>query len=91
MCPPISRFDVDLGVAWFIPRKVVVKKTKNGKEYWIVEVIDSENKVTKIKCWGVRPDKDKIFINRPYMSRLDYSEQWGFSTRSVRHNFKLLS
>ena len=89
--PPISRFDVDLGVAWFIPRKVVVKKTKNGKEYWIVEVIDSENKVTKIKCWGVRPDKDKIFINRPYMSRLDYSEQWGFSTRSVRHNFKLLS
>ena len=89
--PPISSFDVDLKVAWFIPRKINVKKTKHGKEYWIVEVIDSDNKVTKIKCWGIRPEKDKIFLNRPYMSRLEYSEQWGFSTRSVRHNFKLLA
>ena len=89
--PPISSFDVDLKVAWFIPRKINVKKTKHGKEYWIVEVIDSDNKVTKIKCWGVRPEKDKIFLNRPYMSKLEYSEQWGFSTRSVRHNFKLLA
>jgi DNA polymerase-3 subunit alpha len=89
--PPISSFDIDLKVAWFIPRKVNVKKTKHGKEYWIVEVIDSDNKVTKIKCWGVRPEKDKIFLNRPYMSKLEYSEQWGFSTRSVYHNFKLLA
>jgi hypothetical protein len=29
-------------------------------------------------------------LNKPYMARLDYSEQWGFSTRSIRHNFKLL-
>jgi DNA polymerase III subunit alpha len=89
--PPISSFDPDLQLVWFVPRKIHIKKTKHGKEYWIVEVVDSANKVTKIKCWGVRPEKDKIFLNRPYMSKLEYSEQWGFSTRSIRHNFKLLA
>jgi len=87
--PPLGEYDPDLGVSWFIPRHVEVKKTKGGKEYWIVDVIDITSKITKIKCWGIRKE-DKIFINRPYMARLDYDEQWGFSTRSVRKNFRLV-
>jgi len=88
--PPISEFDPDLCVCWFIPRKIVAKKTKNGKNYWIVEVIDSNNETEKIRCWGVRPEKDKIFINRPYMAKLKYDEQWGFSTYALWKTFKLL-
>ena len=88
--PPISEFDPDLEVCWFIPRKVVPRKTKNGKTYWILEVIDSNNELTKIRCWGVKPEKDRIHVNRPYMSRLDYNDQWGFSTRSIKYNFRLL-
>ena len=88
--PPISEFDVDLGAAWFIPRKVNIKRTKNGKEYYILEVIDSNNVLTTIKCWGVNSKKDKIAVNRPYMGRLEYDEQWGFSTRSIGRNFRLL-
>jgi DNA polymerase-3 subunit alpha len=88
--PPISEFDPDLEVCWFIPRKIVPRKTKNGKTYWILEVIDSNNELTKIRCWGVKPEKDRIHINRPYMSRLDYNDQWGFSTRSIKYNFRLL-
>jgi len=89
--PPISEFDIDLQVAWFIPRKVTARKTKNGKDYWIIEVIDDTSNSTSIKCWGVRPGKDTVHINRPYMARLDHDPQWGFSTRSIRHNFRLLS
>jgi len=88
--PPISEYDVDLGAAWFIPRKINIKRTKNGKEYYIVEVIDSNNALTSIKCWGVNSKKDKIAVNRPYMGRLEYDEQWGFSTRSISRNFRLL-
>ena len=88
--PPIAEFDPDLQVAWFIPRKVVPKKTKNGKLYWILEVIDSTNALTKIRCWGVKPEKDRILLNRPYLAKLDYNSQWGFSTRSIRYNFRLL-
>jgi len=88
--PPISEYDRDLGLVWFIPREVITKKTKNGKTYWIVSVIDGNSNITKFKCWGVRPEKDRIHINRPYMARLDYDDQWGFSTRSIRKTMKLL-
>jgi DNA polymerase-3 subunit alpha len=88
--PPISEYDEELQLCWFIPRKVIPKKTKKGKDFWIVEVIDSNNETEKIKCWGVDPKKDSIHINRPYMSRLEYDPKWGFSTRSVYRNFRLL-
>ena len=88
--PPISEFDRELLVCWFIPRKIVERKTKNGKLYWIVEVIDSNNQQTKIRCWGVKPEKDRIYLNRPYMARLKYDEQWGFSTYAIGKTFKIL-
>ena len=88
--PPISEFDEELQVCWFIPRKITAKKTKNGKDYWIVEVIDSNNELTRIRCWGIKPHKDVIHLNRPYMARLKYDENWGFSTYAVGKTFKLL-
>ena len=88
--PAISDYDPDLNLVWFIPRKVVPRKTKNGKTYWVVEVIDENSVLTKIKCWGVREGKDNLHINRPYTAKLDFSEQWGFSTRSIYHIFRML-
>ena len=87
--PPISEFDEELQLCWFIPRKVTERKTKNGKLYWVLEVIDSNNELTRIRCWGVK-SYDSVQVNRPYMSRLNYDPDWGFSTRSIRHNFRLL-
>jgi DNA polymerase-3 subunit alpha len=88
--PAISEYDPDLNVVWFIPRKVNIRKTKNDKMYYVLEVIDSNNVLTQIRCWGVRPEKDHIQVNRPYMAKLDYNTQWGFSTRSIHHNFRAL-
>ena len=39
MVPPISEFDPELQLAWFIPREVVRKKTKNGKDFYIVRLV----------------------------------------------------
>ena len=88
--PPISEFDEDLQVCWFIPRKIIPRNTKNGKLYWIVEVIDSNNETTRIRCWAVKPEKDKISVNRPYMARLNYDKNWGFSTYAIGKTFRLL-
>lgn len=88
--PPLSEWDNDLNVAWFVPREVIEKKTKNGKPYWIVKTIDNTSTMNSIKCWGVNKDKDNISINRPYVGKLDYSEEWGFSTRSIKYNFRLV-
>ena len=89
--PPISEYDPELIYCWFVPREVIPKKTKKGKPYWIVEVIDSNNQLTKIRCWGIKPEKDRIFVNRPYGAELQYNEKWGFSTRCVGKTFKLLA
>ena len=88
--PPISEYDPNLKLCWFIPRKITERKTKNGKLYWIVEVVDSNNEATRIRCWGIKPAKDRIFLNRPYMARLNYDENWGFSTYAIGKTFKLL-
>lgn len=77
-------------VCWFVVREITEKKTKNGKMFWILDVTDTSNKPNQIKCWGIDPKKDKIWLNRPYLAKLNYEEQWGFSSRSIKHNFKLL-
>jgi hypothetical protein len=55
-----------------------------------LEVIDSNSQTTKIRCWSVK-DRDVIYLNRPYHAKLSYNDSWGFSTRSVYQNFKLLA
>jgi DNA polymerase-3 subunit alpha len=87
--PAISDYDPELELVWFIPRKIVKRSTKNGKEYWVINVVDSNNIATQIKYWAPR-EGDKIYINRPYMGRLDYDENWGFSTRSIRHRLRVI-
>jgi len=80
--PPISEYDPDLQVVWLIPRKIVPKKTKNGKDYLIVEATDSNSSNIRVRCWGVDiRGGDNIQINKPYMIRPQYSLEWGFSTR----------
>ncbi len=86
---PLHHNDRGQARVWFIPRKVTKRKTKNNKEYWILDVIDENSVLTSIKCWGIR-DNDRVLLNRPYASALDYDPVWGFSTRSVRKLFKLL-
>ena len=88
--PAISEYDPELGLVWFIPRKVIIKRTKNDKPYYVLEAIDDNNVITTIRCWGVNLDKDRIQLNRPYIAKLQYSDQWGFSTRSIYHNFRVL-
>ncbi len=90
LVPPISEYDPKLKIAWFIPREVIKKKTKNGRPYLIIKVIDGNSDLIPIRCWGVNTKKDTIYLNRPYMAKLDYDPQWGFSNRKFRETFKLL-
>jgi DNA polymerase-3 subunit alpha len=81
MIPPISEYDAQLGTCWCIPIKNIVKKTKNGKWFYTIDVIDSNSQVTRLRCWGVDPQRDHIFLNKPYVLKFPkYNETWGFST-----------
>ena len=79
--PPLSEFDADLGVAWCIPIKINTKKTKNQKWFHTIDVIDSNSVVTRLRCWGIDPSRDIIYLNKPYVIKHPkYNETWGFST-----------
>jgi len=90
--PPISEFDPDLMLCWAVPRIVKKKTTKKGKDYYEVEVTDSNSTMIKIRCWGINIQKgDKIVANVPYLIKPDYSEEWGFSTRGkISDRWKML-
>ena len=93
MVPPVSHYDSDLMVTWLIPRNVVLKKTKSGKSYYQIDAIDNTNSSTvTFRCWGIDPDKDKIYVNRPYLVRPKYDPQWGFSTNGrIAKTWKILA
>ena len=82
--PPLAEYDKDLQLCWFIPREIIPKKTRNGKTFWIINAIDETCKTT-----NVRPN-EVVHVNRPYVSKLEHDPQWGFSTRSIKWNFKLI-
>jgi len=94
--PPISDYDHDLKNCWCIPRSITVKKTKTDKKFYVVEVIDSNSVITKVRCWGIITEPvqkwsyerkelyvrqpDIIHLNRPYALKPNYNADWGFST-----------
>jgi hypothetical protein len=81
--PPISEFDAELGACWGIPRNINLRKSKNGKWFAVIDLIDSNSKLTKLRYWGVNKDtiKDEILLNEVYIIKPQYSDGWGFSTR----------
>ncbi len=89
---PISEYDPELGKAWCIPTEVTTRKTKTGKPYYQVTVIDSNMKTQRINCWGVDPKMDFIYTHRLYVLEWpQYNATWGFSTKGgLSRNWKLL-
>ena len=80
--PPISEYDKRLGLTWCIPRNIVVRKTSTGKDFLQVDVTDSNSASIRIRCWGVDLLMgDVLEVNKPYLIRPKYDQQWGFSTR----------
>jgi len=86
--PPISEFDPDNCFCWFIPREVTKRITRNGREYAIVSVIDDTNQSAIIKVWNYT-DTEPVHVNKPYIAKLDFDE-WGFSSRSMKKNWRCL-
>ena len=85
---PLSEYDPDLMFVWFISRKIELKKTKAGKQYAIVSVLDSTSSETKIKCWNYK-DGD-IMMNKAFIARIDHDDQWGFSSKSAKKCFRMV-
>ncbi|NDB84026.1 MAG: hypothetical protein EB127_15110, partial [Alphaproteobacteria bacterium] len=88
---PISKYDEDLKVCWFVPMSYEIKKSKNDKNYYVVQATDDSGKTTEIKCWSVDLDKDVIYLNRPYVAKINYDENFGgFSCIGISKSWKMI-
>jgi DNA polymerase-3 subunit alpha len=83
------RQEEQAGVCWFVVRSKEIKKTKNDKTYWVVNVTDSTNSLTTIKFWGIQHN-DVLHCNRPYLANVS-RDGYGYSIKSMSGNVKLLA
>ncbi|MCK9596315.1 hypothetical protein M0R19_03985 [Candidatus Pacearchaeota archaeon] len=84
---PISQYSAYDLISWFILKDVKKLKTKTGKDYWILDVIDNTGYGTNLKCWDVKQNS-VLFKNGLYMAKIK-KDQWGLST--TISNIKKLS
>lgn len=89
--PSISKYDSELQVCWFIPTAFETKRSKNDKNYYVVQVTDDTGKATEVKAWSVDKEKDVIYLNRPYVAKLNYDENFGgFSCIGISKSWKMI-
>lgn len=80
---PISEHNAETNLCYFIPRVLTVKTSKNNKQYAIIDCIDDRNVSSQIKCWNFDPNKDRLTLNHCFIGKLEYSQDWGISTRRM--------
>lgn len=89
--PAISKYDPELQVCWFVPISLETKISKNDKNYYVVQVVDDTGKTTEIKAWSVDKTKDLVYLNRPYVAKLNYDENYGgFSCIGISKSWKMV-
>ena len=69
-------------IYWFVVTDVVLKQTKNGKNYLLISAVGNNSKQQKIFCWN-GGDPEKIKKNCPYVAELDKSD-FGYSTSAFK-------
>ena len=87
-CPPISDFDPACPSGHFaVPRNINFRKSKSGKWFAIIELIDTNNILTKIRIWNIKPKEveEEVIVNELYqIKNAQYSDSWGYSQRGLR-------
>ena len=78
-------------ICWGIIKHIMVKKTKKGKFYYEIVVIDDLFKENHIRCWGINIKKDNLYKNHVYLIKLQKDEVYGYFTNGFINNcFKML-
>jgi DNA polymerase-3 subunit alpha len=67
-------------IAWWCVTNCVPKKTKNNKDYWMLECQGSSGKIYKMFCWGVKSSDVQIEQYSICFGKVSKSN-FGFSTQ----------
>lgn len=86
----IGKFEPGDEFVWFVPRIIEEAKTQYGNTFYRMTVLDVSGKMFKVKIFGVKPE-NTIYINRPYLARVEWDETYGFTIKSYGRDMRLLS
>jgi len=74
---------------WFVIKNVVERTTAKGKRYIELKVTDDSNQEVVVRCWNTE-NEHMLYKHRLYAASLDYDEKYGYSTKNIIKNFKML-
>ncbi len=87
--PPISSYDPEISPEegyYAVPRDINLRKSKKGKWFAVIELIDTNNVLTKLRVWNVDRNEieTEVICNELYNIRnVSYSDAWGYSQRGL--------
>jgi len=65
-------------VGWFCITDIIKKKTKNGKDFYRLKVINDDYQTVWLRVWGQM--KDSLESYTLWVADVHHDENWGFST-----------
>tara|TARA_B100000131_G_scaffold323267_1_gene381190 strand:- start:1831 stop:5466 length:3636 start_codon:yes stop_codon:yes gene_type:complete len=68
-------------VGWFCISEIIKKKTKNGKDFYRLKVINNDYQTTWLRVWG------RMDVLEPYtlwLADVHHDANWGFSTSTYK-------
>ncbi|NJN98548.1 MAG: hypothetical protein HC875_32900, partial [Anaerolineales bacterium] len=74
---------------WFVIKDIIEKTTAKGKRYLELKITDDSNQELLVRCWNT-DNEHMLYKHRLYVATLDFDERYGFSTRNIVKNFKML-
>jgi len=82
--PPISEQKKSGEKCWFVVTDTLEKKTRGGKPYLVLTVIDSSYETRQVNLWGYNPKRDHVKEHVLYVAAPRYQPEWGHSFNGFR-------
>ena len=66
------------GIGWFCVMDIIYKKTKNGKDFMRMKILDMDNNSAWLRVWGKFPNPPELYTL--WVANVHNDPNWGMST-----------
>ena len=66
------------GIGWFCVMDIIYKKTKNGKDFMRMKILDMDNNSAWLRVWGKFPNPPELYTL--WVANVHNDQNWGMST-----------
>jgi len=70
------------GIGWFCAMEIIHKKTKNGKDFMRMKILDMDNNAAWLRVWGKFPHPPEPYTL--WVANVHNDSNWGMSTSAYK-------